>query len=176
MSTIVALLKEWHQLAPPHDILLRHYYAHVQRAYRDGVQQAKGADELLDFLRGKGYQLALVTSSPRAAVDGVLDRLAWRARFDVIVCGDEVPEAKPDPAVYRRACELGGWQPAACVAVEDAPAGVRAAVACGLAVIGVGPVDRHPALRDSGATWVCSALDEVGDVLEHEVTRDGIRR
>ena len=165
MTTIVFLLKEWHGLSDPHEELLRRYYGHVRRAYA-GVQPAQGADELLRFAAVEGYDRALVTSSPRSTVRGVLDRLNWKGCFDVTVCGDEVPVAKPDPAVYQRACALGGWQPDECVAVEDASSGIRAAVAAGLDVIGVGPPERLAELRDRGAAWTCTTLMRVRETLK----------
>jgi beta-phosphoglucomutase len=166
MSTIVALLKDWHDLPAPHDVLLSQYYQLVERVYRTDVRGAEGADELLRWLPAAGYARALVTSSPRSAVAPVLDRLKWCACFEVTAYGDEVPCAKPDPAVYHLACERGGWAPRECVAVEDAPAGVEAAVACGLAVIGLGLPDQWPRLRACGAQWTCATLAEVRGVIE----------
>ena len=166
MTAIVSLLKGWHSLPTAHEELLRRYYGHVQQAYRSGVKPVRDAEELLRFTAAEGYNRALVTSSPRSVVQDVLEALNWCQCFDVTVCGDEVPAAKPDPAVYHRACKLGGWRPDECVAVEDAPAGVHAAVAAGLEVIGVGPAERLAELRDGGAAWTCATLTQVRETLE----------
>ena len=178
MATIVSRLKEWHGLAPPHDELLHSYQEHVERAYRTSVLPAEGADDLLRWSRAQGLARALVTSTPRRVVEGVLAKLDWPDCFEVIACGDEVADAKPDPAIYARACKLGGWEPDECVAVEDAPAGVRAAAACGMAVIGVGPAERLEALRACGAAWTCETLKQVRDILHTRKTHYGfgIRR
>ncbi len=53
--------------------------------------------------------------------------------FDANVNGHAVPRGKPDPALFLLAAAAVGALPAACVVVEDAPAGVQAAKAGGMA-------------------------------------------
>jgi len=55
------------------------------------------ARRLVEHCRRHGLQTALVTSSPRAIVDGVLTRLDLHALFDFSICGDEVTNYKPNP-------------------------------------------------------------------------------
>ena len=74
MTTIVFLLKEGHDLRTPHEELLRRYSRYVQQAYRN-VEPVRDADELLRFIAAEGYSRALVTSSPRSEVQGILERL-----------------------------------------------------------------------------------------------------
>jgi HAD superfamily hydrolase (TIGR01509 family) len=93
-----------------------------------------GAREALATVRASGLATALVTSTYRELTDVALDTIG-REFFDVTVCGDEVAATKPDPAPYRRAAELLGVDPAACVAVEDSPTGTRSAVAAGATVL-----------------------------------------
>jgi beta-phosphoglucomutase-like phosphatase (HAD superfamily) len=82
------------------------------------------------------------------------------------------PASKPDPAVYRHACEQLGIVPAAGLAVEDAVAGVQSAVAAGCPVVGnilfVPPAERDErtaALLDAGASVVVGSWDEVAHLL-----------
>ena len=82
------------------------------------------------------------------------------------------PASKPDPAVYRHACEQLGITPASGLAVEDAVAGVQSAVAAGCPVVGnvlfVLPAEREErtaALLDAGASVVVGSWDEVADLL-----------
>jgi sugar-phosphatase len=49
----------------------------------------------------------------------------------VLVTSDDVPVGKPDPAGYLRAASLVGVEPADCLVVEDADAGLVAARAAG---------------------------------------------
>ena len=55
----------------------------------------------------------------------------------MVVTGDMVHRGKPDPDIYRLAATQLGVSPAACLAVEDAPKGVAAALAAGMRVVGV---------------------------------------
>ncbi|PVZ03685.1 HAD family hydrolase [Actinomycetospora cinnamomea] len=99
-----------------------------------GVPWRPGAYEALTAVRESGLPTALVTSTYRELTDVALDTIG-REFFDLTVCGDEVPATKPDPAPYRRAAELLGVDPRACVAVEDSPTGTRSAVAAGATVL-----------------------------------------
>lgn len=95
-----------------------------------------GAKDALAMVRAAGLRCALVTNTKRSLTEYGLDTLG-RDFFDTSVCGDEVPHGKPDPAVYRRAADLLGVDPLACVAIEDSPTGALAAqgAGCGLIVI-----------------------------------------
>ncbi|MEV6060185.1 HAD family hydrolase [Nocardia asteroides] len=95
-----------------------------------------GAKDALAMVRAAGLRCALVTNTMRSLTEYGLDTLG-RDFFDTSVCGDEVAHGKPDPAIYRRAADLLGVDPLACVAIEDSPTGALAAqgAGCGLIVI-----------------------------------------
>ena len=57
--------------------------------------------------------------------------------FDVLVFGDEIEISKPDPEIYRKACEQLDMKPTQCVALEDSEAGILSAKNAGLYVIAV---------------------------------------
>src|SRR5262245_50381950 len=108
----------------------------VLELFAGGLEWRPGAQDLLATVRAAGLPTALVTATRRQLVDVVLDTLG-RANFDVVVCGDEVSRAKPDPTPYREAARALGVDPRACVAVEDSPTGVASARAAGCAVVAV---------------------------------------
>lgn len=54
---------------------------------------------------------------------------------EVLVTAEDVKHGKPHPEPYRKGAELLKANPATCVAVEDAPAGIRSAHAAGMKVI-----------------------------------------
>jgi mannitol-1-/sugar-/sorbitol-6-phosphatase len=54
---------------------------------------------------------------------------------EILVTADDVRRGKPDPEPYLRGAELLHFNPAECVVVEDAPAGIRAAHSAGMRVI-----------------------------------------
>ena len=94
-----------------------------------------GARELLAEVAAAGLPYALVTSSLRPFVEAVLAATGFR--FPVIVCGDDVPVTKPDPAPYQLAAKLLDAEPGRCVALEDSPNGVASATAAGCLVVAV---------------------------------------
>jgi beta-phosphoglucomutase-like phosphatase (HAD superfamily) len=81
--------------------------------------------------------------------------------FAISVCGRDLPRAKPDPGIFLLAARELGVVPARSVVVEDAPAGIVAALAGGMAVIGVARLRDAEGLRAAGAQCVVSSLDEV---------------
>jgi kojibiose phosphorylase len=123
-----------------------------------------GARELLVALRERGVRTAVASSSKNARP--VLDKLDMGALLDAVVDGHDAPASKPDPLVFLLAAERVGVPPAKCVVVEDAESGVAGALAAGMKVVGVGPVQRvgaaHrvvSAMRDLTAETVLSLVD-----------------
>lgn len=119
---------------------------------RSGVVPRPGALALLAALAHDGVPTALVTASPRAVADTVLDALAalGAPEFAVSVTADDTARTKPEPDPYLAACHALGVTPAHCVAVEDTPTGVASAEAAGcpvLAVPSVTPIAPAPGRR-----------------------------
>jgi HAD superfamily hydrolase (TIGR01509 family) len=104
-------------------------------------------------LKERGVPIAIATGSRRERLDATLRAASLEGLFDATVAQDEVEHAKPAPDLFVRAAELLGVAPEDCVAVEDSPAGVEAALAAGMRVVAVA---RSPAHRDGlgGATVV----------------------
>jgi sugar-phosphatase len=100
----------------------------------DGVFEVPGARELLEQLPRSSW--AVVTSGIRA-VATLRIRHTRLPMPNVLVCADEIARGKPDPEGYLTAAARLTVPPDACVVIEDAPAGVNAARAAGMRVIGV---------------------------------------
>lgn len=97
------------------------------------VEVRRGAERLLEELARDGVRLAVATTGSRGWVEPLLARLLPDVRWELIVCGDEVSERKPDPEAFTQALEKLGTDRAATVVVEDSSEGVEAAVGAGLA-------------------------------------------
>jgi HAD superfamily hydrolase (TIGR01509 family) len=118
-----------------------------------------GARALVGALRAAGARLALVSGARRAEIDAVLDASALRGSFDVVVAAEDVTRGKPDPEGYRTArarLEAAAGAPLDAVAIEDAPAGLRAARAAGIR--GVGLATTCPAAELTGADEIAPSL------------------
>lgn len=88
-------------------------------------------------LQSRGIKTAVASASKNA--DLILKKTGLAGRFDAVVDGFEAPRSKPDPQVFQLAAQKLRVDPEACLVVEDAEAGVQAACAAGMPVLGVGP-------------------------------------
>ena len=107
----------------------------------DGLALVPGAAELLDRLDPSSW--AIVTSGHGVLARRRLEGVGLPVP-DVLVTGDAVEQGKPHPEGFLRAAGALGVDPAACVVVEDAPAGIAAGRAAGARVV-VGVTTTHPA-------------------------------
>jgi len=96
-----------------------------------------GVAAVIAEAKQRGLQLAVASSSSRQWVTGHLRRRGLEAHFDCIVCGDEVPQAKPSPDVYRAALTQLGIQANQAIAFEDSPNGVQAAKRAGIFCVAI---------------------------------------
>ena len=95
-----------------------------------------GAFELVSALQEADIPQAIVTTSPLAMTRLVADALPPGA-VHTIVAGEHVQNGKPDPEPYLTAARNLGVEPASCIAIEDSPTGLAAAIAAGTVPIGV---------------------------------------
>lgn len=127
-------------------------------AFPDAMHLALG-------LKGAGLRLALASSSKNA--DAMLTRVllpdgrTLRDLFDADLSGREVPRGKPDPALFLLAAEAVGAPPATCLVIEDAPSGIAAARAGGMAALGIARLGDEALLREAGADLVLTSLDRL---------------
>ncbi len=105
--------------------------------YKNKIALKNGAKDFLDLLIKKGHKVAIATSNSRDLVDHILKRHEIDTYFDTIRTSCEVPRGKPYPDVYLKVAEDLGINPENCLAFEDTLAGVMAAKAAGMKVIGV---------------------------------------
>ncbi|WP_341530763.1 beta-phosphoglucomutase [Nostoc sp. UHCC 0302] len=99
-----------------------------------------GALELLNELRQAGIKIAIGSGSKNART--VLEKLGIADKIDAIADGYSVQQPKPAPDLFLYAANLLGLEPSQCVVVEDAAAGIEAALAGGMWAVGLGPPER----------------------------------
>ncbi len=134
-----------------------------------------GAAELIAALQEAGFGVAVGSSAPRENVEVAIDRLGVRDRLSAVVTGSDVQRGKPDPQIFLAAAERLGVPPPRCVVIEDAPIGVAAAAAAGMACVGLASTGRtREAL--SKAQLVVDSLSQLSpevlrQVIEHHAGR-----
>ncbi|MCE5267286.1 MAG: beta-phosphoglucomutase family hydrolase [Planctomycetaceae bacterium] len=134
--------------------------AAFRRLIEDDFPAMPGAFQLLRALHEDGFRLAVGSSAPPENVDMVVDRLGVRAFLSAAVTGRDVTRGKPDPQVFLLAAERLGVPPARCAVIEDAPPGVAAADAAGMASIGLVSTGRKP--EDlAAASAIVRSLDDL---------------
>ncbi|MEV7779320.1 HAD-IA family hydrolase [Kitasatospora sp. NPDC088351] len=114
-----------------------------EHADTDGIVPVPGAPAFLASLAGLPH--ALVTSAD--------DRLA-RLRMataglplpETLITAESVGASKPDPEAFLKGAATLGFAPVDCLAFEDSEAGITAALAAGMPVVGIGPraAAHHP--------------------------------
>lgn len=116
---------------------------------RNAATPLPGAIELLSALRDAGYRQALASSTPIKNIELVNEVLGLDRYLSVLVSGESVTRGKPAPDVFLKAAAELGVEPARCLVIEDAVAGVEAAHAGGMRCIAVAGDRDLPGLREA---------------------------
>jgi beta-phosphoglucomutase len=87
--------------------------------------------ETIDELKNRGFKVALVTACALKNMQHSLSS-EQQTRFNFIITGDEVKNAKPFPEPYLTAAAKLGIPPQECIVVENAPLGIEAAKNAGM--------------------------------------------
>ena len=106
----------------------------------EGILEVPGAAAFVSRLVDAGVPVALVTSAPRELAVNRM-RAAGVHVPAALVASEDVDHGKPHPDGYLRGAALLGVDPTECVAFEDAPAGLQAAIASGATTVVVGALE-----------------------------------
>ena len=112
----------------------------LYRSYLMTMTTADLSDEVrdtLNALRAKGLKLAIGSSSKNTPL--ILDRIGLGTFFDAISDGNNISRSKPDPQVFLMAADMLKLDPKNCLVVEDAEAGIQAAISGGFDSAALGP-------------------------------------
>jgi beta-phosphoglucomutase family hydrolase len=123
--------------------------AYYREFIREKAAPLPGAIELLSELRAAGYPQALASSTPLKNIEVISEALGLNKYLDAFVSGEAVPRGKPAPDVFLKAAATLGIEPAYCLVIEDAVAGVQAAHAGGMKCIAVMGDRDLPGLREA---------------------------
>ncbi|GAC1471933.1 MAG: beta-phosphoglucomutase [Ktedonobacteraceae bacterium] len=121
--------------------------AYFREFVREKVGPLPGAIELLTALRAAGYAQALASSTPIKNIEVISEKLHLGNYLSALVSGESVPHGKPAPDVFLKAAAELSVEPAYCLVIEDAVAGVEAAHAGGMRCIAVAGQRDLPGLR-----------------------------
>lgn len=100
------------------------------RVHFNEIENTKGipllphVQETLDYLKSRGYRLALATSTRRSTATRQLKAVGIYDFFEASAFGDEVERSKPAPDIYLKAARELGVEPGLCAGIEDSPNGI----------------------------------------------------
>lgn len=117
--------------------------------------------ETLENLKNKGYKLAIGSSSKNA--EFILEKIGLEGFFDVVVSGNHILNSKPDPEVFLKAAKLMGIEPEHCLVVEDAVAGIQAAINANMDCVEIGDTPQA-----EFATYQINNFKELLNVVEEK--------
>lgn len=95
-----------------------------------------GIYELLKTLKENKIKLSVASSSAKANINFVLNKLNLKDHFDFIISGEEVCNGKPSPDIFLRAAENLNTAPGKCFVIEDSTNGINAAISAGMISVG----------------------------------------
>ncbi len=117
----------------------------------------KGVVDTLHELKNRGIKTAIGSSSRNARL--ILEKTGITGLFDAISDGTNITNSKPDPEVFLKAAGFLGLQPSDCLVVEDAYAGIDAAIAGGFSSASIGD-----SVNYGKADFI---LSSISDLLSH---------
>ena len=127
---------------------------------------------LLHLARETGCRTALATMSYRKEALHVLRALDLEKDLDVVLTREDVQRAKPDPEIYLLAAGKLDVPPGECMALEDSPSGVRAAVDAGMNVIAMATPFTIAGVHASQVlehAWIVHEPEELPVVLRRRI-------
>jgi beta-phosphoglucomutase len=137
---------------PPEDELLMEISERKEHNFRTAIRgkvdPLPGVKVWLERFKQMGFLQAVASSAPPENIDALVDELKIRAYFGALISGFDLP-GKPDPAVFLKAARELQVPAERCLVIEDAVAGVRAAVSAGMKCVAVTTTNPADLLSDA---------------------------
>lgn len=151
---------------PYHEIRsLRLKYAH-DYIDENGIPGKKGLYELLEFLDQKPVLKAVATSTERERTEHLLLSAGVKDAFDVIICGDDVGNGKPEPDIFLAAARKLNCKKNESVVLEDSSNGIIAASRANMIPFLVFDIKKPERKIEKLAKKTFNSLLEVRDYLQ----------
>lgn len=140
-----------------------------RRLLRGNIKLLPGVRDWLKWLHDHHIRQAVASSAPPENINVFVDELDVRSYFDALVSGFDMP-GKPNPKIFLLAAERLGVEPARCLVIEDAIAGVEAARRAGMSCLAVTTTNPREALCHA-----CQVVDTLDQIQPSEVIGSGVR-
>ena len=146
---------------PFHESIIDELYEFYFDVIETEARHFPGVPEKIKEWHDSGIVLAVASSSPERKVYANLKVAGLDLKyFSAIVTGDDVKEAKPDPAIFIEAARRIGANPADCLVYEDSIHGIKAAKLAGMRAIGIRGLFKDDELFEDGAEKILNSIAE----------------
>lgn len=129
----------------------------------------EGFNEVCDSINRLHLNMAIVTASPMDRCKEYLQSVGINLNLRII-SGDMVRRGKPDPDIYKLACLQLGCLPHECIAVEDAPNGLKSAHQAGCYTVMIPDLSPYNEDLCDIVNVCCSDLKELSQWLLSKYT------
>ena len=131
--------------------------------YAKGVPAIPGAKGIVGRIAMAGLSRCVATSGTYPETEAKIEAAGLKGLFrERYYCAQMVLRGKPAPDLFLYAAQMEDVPPHGCVVIEDSAAGVQAAVAAGMRVLGYAPLGDIFGLADLGAEVFQSMSDVPG--------------
>ena len=144
---------------------------------RKGLTPYPGVKEGTLWLQSKKIKMAVVSNARRKELLINLEQMGIASRMETILSREDVPSNKPNPIPYLMAAGFLNYAPHECVAVEDSPTGLEAALLAGVPVVAVTtsfskaqletPIPGRPDLKPF---WITKSIQNFFDAFRNSVS------
>jgi sugar-phosphatase len=158
------VVAHWYKLRPWHGKSLEDVERELIERMKELTEMhgvaLEGVYDILDILQGRGFKLALASSSPHVLIGTVVNKLYIRQYFEVLCSAIDEKFGKPHPAIYLTTAERLGVHPSDCVVFEDSVTGIRSAKAAGMMAIAVPAMNQYGDRRFAEADLKFKSLSD----------------
>jgi beta-phosphoglucomutase len=139
-----------------------------------GLKPYPGVREGLEWLRANQIKTGVVSNARRRELNAVLENLKLSPLMEVIISREDAGASKPDPIPYLFGAESLGVEPSECIAIEDSPTGMEAALMAKIPCAGVltnfervaleTPVPGRPDLKPF---WIGESIEKFFEMIQN---------
>lgn len=152
------------------EIFIKELVEEVNKKLLD-VKLYNNVNKILESLRSKDVEIALVTSSVRSSISSALDKYNLSKFFNSILTGEDVKNHKPDPEMLHKAMENIGASKEETLIVGDGPKDIGAGKNAGIKTVCFYPEENkkfysEESIKSFNADFVIHDLLEILDIVQ----------
>jgi len=145
---------------------VEHWFSDYSAETEKGIPLMRGVENLLDYLEASNIPKIVATSTETPRAQKKLEQSGILDRFETIIGGDQISNGKPAPDIYLKAADFLKIPAKECLAIEDSPNGVIAAVLAGMHVVQIPDLVKPDSELLALGHRVLESLDDIVVLLQ----------